>query len=323
MDEFVKYYSSETLGQLLSYKELIPVLRTGFTKEFLIPPRMHLNYEDPSSDNLNTLLLMPAINVGKAAGVKIVSVNPDNSKRNLPSIQGIYYLFDPQSGSPIALIDAKSLTNWRTAATSALASSFLASKSSKKMLMIGTGSLASYLIDAHSEIHPIEEVMIWGRSHQKAETFAEQQNNDSLKISVAKDLREAVKEADIVSVATLSKEPLIKGTWLRPGQHIDLVGAYRPDMREADDETMLRSEIFVDSIEMAPKESGDLSIPISENVIQLSDIKGDLFQLCKSEVAGRISETEITLFKSVGHALEDLVAAQLITQLVTDKSKNE
>lgn len=258
---------------------------------------------------------MPAISEGASVGVKIVTVNPANSQKNLPGIQGIYYLCDATSGLPIALIDAKTLTNWRTAATSALAASFLAPKSASRLLVIGTGSLASYLIDAHCSIRPIEEVMVWGRTREKAEALVKQKQSQHNKLIVVDNLEEAVGQADVISAATFSKQPLILGDWLRPGQHIDLVGSYRPDMREADDKVLLRSSVFVDNIDTAPKESGDLSIPIANKTISLSYIKGDLFQLCKGEVSGRQSEDEITLFKSVGHALEDLVAAQLITQM--------
>lgn len=315
MNNSVKYFSSEKLDQLLSYKELVSVLKTGFQSDYIVPQRMHLDYQMPAIEEKNTLLLMPAISRNKVGGVKIVTVNPGNSKRNLPGIHGMYYLFDGESGLPLALIDAKALTNWRTATSSALAASFLARKDPSNLLMIGTGDLSSYLIDAHAAINPIEELLIWGRSTEKAERLAKQKEGKFKNIQVIEKLEDSIGSADIISAATMSVDPLILGEHLRPGQHIDLVGSYRPDMREADDSVMQRSNIYVDSIEMAPKESGDLAIPLSNGVIATSDIKGDLFQLCKSEIEGRKSVDEITVFKSVGHALEDLVTAEYLTQL--------
>ena len=310
--ESVKYFGSEDIHQSLDYLSLVEALRLGFTKEYVVPSRMHISYDDLHSENKNTLLLMPAINQGADAGIKIVNVAPANSQKGISTIQGIYYLMDAITGSPKALMEAKTLTNWRTAAASALAASFLAPKHSQSLLMVGTGSLAPYLIDAHAAIRPIKELMIYGRTPEKAQALAAQKSSKFEKVEVVNDLKEAVGKVDVISVATLSSNPLIEGNWLRPCQHIDLVGSYRPDMRESDDQVLKRSKIFVDNLESAPKETGDLVIPIESGSISLEDIEGDLFQLCSGEVQGRQKEDEITVFKSVGHALEDLVAAQLI-----------
>lgn len=314
MDAAIPYFSSERIEELLTFDLLISALKSGFTKEYVVPERMHLNFQNPSLNDNNTLLLMPAISLDKAVGVKVVTVHPDNSEKDLPGIHGIYYLCDATTGIPHALFDAKAITNWRTAATSVLAASFLAKHDAKKLLIIGTGALASYLIDAYAAIDSIEELFVWGRNPQKAEALLKQKQNRYRKSALVTNLTEAVKEVDIISSATFSKEPLIKGEWLKPGQHVDLVGSYRPDMRETDDQVMQKARIYVDSINTAPKESGDLFIPISNNTITLQNVIGDLFQLCKSEINGRQSKEEITVFKSVGHALEDLVAAQLIVQ---------
>ncbi|WP_462254381.1 bifunctional Delta(1)-pyrroline-2-carboxylate/Delta(1)-piperideine-2-carboxylate reductase [Ekhidna sp.] len=309
----ITYYSSSQIQEWLTFDLLIPALKKGFTEEYVVPERMHLNFQNPSLEK-NTLLLMPAISLGNAVGVKVVTVNPGNSEKGLPGVQGIYYLCDAATGMPRALFDAKAITNWRTAATSVLAASFLAVPDAKKLLVIGTGALASYLIDAYATIGSIDELYVWGRNPEKAKELIQQKKNLFRKSTLASNLEDAIKEADIISSATFSQEPLIKGKWLRAGQHIDLVGSFRPDMRETDDQVMQRSNIYVDSISTAPKESGDLTIPIANKVISVQEINGDLFQLCKSEINGRQSKEEITVFKSVGHALEDLVAAQLIVQ---------
>lgn len=310
----MKFYSAEDIANSLDFPMLIDGLRKGFTKEYDVPPRVHINFDNPTDNNENTMLLMPAIRCGDVAGVKVVAVTPDNAKRNLPSIQGIYYLLDAVTGVPLALVEAKALTNWRTAAASALASKYLSREDSSIHLMIGTGSLAPFLIDAHRAIRPIKELLIYGRNEAKAIAMVKEKSQFYDKVNVITNLDEAVQYADIISVATMSKTPLIQGEWLKPGQHVDLVGAYRTDMREADDQVLTRSNVFVDNMLMAPKETGDLAIPISQGVISEKDLKGDLFQLCKGEIDGRKSASEITVFKSVGHALEDLVAAELILQ---------
>ncbi len=310
----MKFYESSDIDQALDYPSLIEALRTGFAKDFTIPPRSHLDYDNPKDANQNTMLLMPAVSCGNVAGVKIVNVSLKNSHRNLPSIQGIYYLLDAVTGEPLAIFDAKSLTNWRTAAASALAADILASKQANSLLMIGTGALAPFLIDAHSSIRPIKNLFIYGRTKEKAEALAESKQNQFEQVTVVDKPEDAIPMVDIISSATFSSEPLVLGDFLKAGQHIDLVGAFRPTSRESDDEVIKRSRLFVDTLEMAPKESGDIAIPLKSGLISASDIKGDLFQLCRNEIEGRTESNEITLFKSVGHALEDLVAAELIYQ---------
>ena len=315
----MKYYTAEDIGDFLDFTSLIESLKIGFTKHYTIPTRMHINYDNAVDNNQNTMLLMPAIESDGYAGVKIVNVSPANNSRNMPTIRGIYYMVDAINGEPKALMDAKSLTNWRTAAASALAATYLASPTASCLLMVGTGSLSPYIIDAYTAIRPIEKLMIYGRNKSKAEALAQQKTSLVKEIIVVENLPDAVPQADIISVATLSEKPLILGSWLRPGQHLDLIGSYRTDMREADNEALTRSKIYVDSIKSAPNESGDLFIPLRDGIISLDDIKGDLFQLCGNKVQGRVDENEITVFKSVGHSLEDLVAAKLILDNETSK----
>ncbi len=307
----MKYYQAEEIAQKLDYPSLVEALKEGFKGTYLVPPRMHVDY--PATETTNTMLLMPAISNEQFAGVKIVNVAPGNNARGLPSIQGIYYLMEAATGTPIAIFDARAITNKRTAAASALAADFLAPEDASTLLMVGTGSLAPFLIDAHAALRPIRRLMIFGRNRARAEEIATAKNSNFQHVEVADELNEQiVQQADVISVATLSHEPLISGEWLRPGQHVDLVGSYRKDMREADDKVISKSAIYVDTLEMAPKESGDLAIPLANGLIDLPAIRGDLFALCQEKVEGRKGPDQITLFKSVGHALEDLVAAQLI-----------
>ena len=308
--------SQQQIDQTLNYPSLIEALRIGFTADYQIPTRMHTNYNNPVDKSENTLLLMPAISIGNIVGVKIVNVAPKNGAHNLPSIHGVYYVSDANTGQPLALMDAKSLTNWRTAATSALATDFLARENCSTLLMVGTGSLAPYLIDAHAANRPIKRLLVYGRNTAKAEALATSKVGQFVSVEVVEDLSTAIPQADIISTATLSKDPLIHGDYLVPGQHIDLVGSYKPDLREADNVVMRRGQIYADLTSQAIRESGDLALPIAEGILQPDEIIGDLFQLCRNEVDGRQNVEDITVFKSVGHALEDLVAAQLILSLI-------
>jgi ornithine cyclodeaminase len=260
------------------------------------------------------LLLMPAWDKGGDGGflgVKIVTVYPGNAKRGLPSIAGTYLLMRGDTGEPLAVIDGQALTLWRTAAASALASSFLARQDSHRMVMVGAGALAPYLIEAHACVRPIDEVLVWNHNFARAESVAAKLSGRAYSVRATADLESAIRDADVISCATLSSDALIKGAWLRAGAHLDLVGAFTPRMRESDDEAARRARIYVDTRAGALKEAGDIVQPLAAGIIQDSDILGDLFDLCRGKTEGRKSVEEITMFKSVGTALEDLAAAVL------------
>ena len=190
--------------------------------------------------------------------------------------------------------------------------------------MVGTGTLAPNLIKAHAAVRPIEEVFIWGRTPEKAQALAEElSSTTSLKVHAGSNLEEAVGKVDLISVATMSMTPLIKGCWLKKGQHLDLVGAYRPDMREADDDALRTCDLFVDTYYGATHETGEIVIPIQQGTIQEEDLNGDLFELCRQEVKGRQNDDQITLFKSTGHALEDLAAAKLVYRRITQSAADQ
>ncbi|TQV89013.1 ornithine cyclodeaminase family protein [Aliikangiella coralliicola] len=313
----ITFIDKQTIESHFDFPELIERLRSAFAQSNVeVPMRHHHDYANPPEDRESTLLLMPAWDPGKDLGVKMVTVSPNNGDYNLPSIQGIYLLFDAHKGSCKTLLDAKSLTAYRTAATSALASSYLSRENSRCLMMIGTGALSSVLIKAHAAVRPIDKVIIWGRDPLKAEALKKTLVDEPFEIEVVETIESGIKNADIISCATLSETPLINGELLKPGQHLDMVGAYRPDMREADDQCLLRSSIFVDHYAGALKETGDIVIPMQQGIIQRADIKAELFELCKEAATGREHSEEITFFKSVGHALEDLVAATLIAEKV-------
>lgn len=302
--------SKEELEKLLDYNTLIVGLKKAFQEDYEVPVRHHHNYKNPKEGKESTLLLMPAWQVGQYLGVKLITVSPENGKYNLPSIHGIYTLFDAHQGMPLAQLDARTLTNLRTAATSALASSFLSKENSTRLLMVGTGALAPELIKAHVAVRPIQEILVWGRDFEKAKLICKQLADSSFDIFPIKKIEEGIKKVDIISCATLSNQPLVHGEFLQAGQHLDLVGAFKPEMRETDDLAIQRSSVFVDTYD-GLHESGDIFQPLESGLLKREEIRADLFELCKNEKLGRTNNEEITFFKSVGHALEDLAAAKL------------
>lgn len=295
-----------TLEQILDPRSLVQALLDGFRTASPQPARSHLGIEGVGVDDA-TLLLMPAWNAAYT-GVKIATIHPSNGRRGLPSVHASYLLKDTQTGQDLALLDGTVLTRLRTAAASALASSFLSRTDSSTLLMVGAGSLAPHLIRAHASVRPIERVLIWNRSGNGLADVRAQAGRD---VEWVPDLDEAIGMADIISCATLSTEALIKGRFVRPGTHIDLVGAYRPDMRESDAKLMLRSAVHVDTYEGARHEAGDLIRAAAETDWTFDRVQGDLADLCSGRAPGRSDPEAITLFKSVGASLEDLVAAGL------------
>jgi ornithine cyclodeaminase len=305
--------TSEEVKAALDFPSLVEALREGFRRDVAAPVRHH--HTIPRTDEPDaTLLLMPAWQSGRHVGIKIVTVTPGNAARSLPAVMGIYLLNDWQTGAPLALIDGPMLTLRRTAAASALGASYLAREDAGRLLMVGTGALAPHLIEAHAAVRPIRRVQVWGRTPAKAGAVADAVRRDGLEVEVAEDLEAAARGADVISCATLSREPLIRGDWLQPGVHVDLVGAFTPEMREADDEAIRRARVFVDTRAGATKEGGDIVQPLKSGALKETDIAADLFALTRGERPGRGGAAEITLFKSVGTALEDLAAAQLVVE---------
>ncbi|MBW4362361.1 ornithine cyclodeaminase family protein [Flavobacterium taihuense] len=306
----IQLISDSFIENNCNFKLLIDRLKDGFANPSIeVPMRHHHDYPNPPEDKDSTLLLMPAFNPGVDAGVKIVTASPNNGNYNLPAIQGTYIYLDAHKGNVKAILDGKSLTTKRTASTSALASSYLSRENASSLLMIGTGALAKNLIQAHATVRPITKVYVWGRSLEKAQAVCDELSNASYSCIAITNIEDKISEVDIISCATLSPTPIVFGKWLKEGQHLDLVGAYKKDMREADDEAVLKSSVFLDTYQGGIKESGDIVIPLNNGTLNIEDIKADLFELCTGSKKGRTSEKEITYFKSVGHALEDLVAA--------------
>ena len=299
----------------LEEASLVERLRAAFREGCVMPARVHHAIKVPAAPDA-TILFMPAWQEGRHIGVKLVTVFPGNVAKGKPSVEGIYVLLDASSGEVLALLDAPMLTVKRTACASALAASYLARKDAARLLMVGTGALAPYLVRAHAAVRPIREVTIWGRHAEKAAALAERLERPGFKVRPAGELAAAVAEADVISCATMTIEPLIEGRWLKPGQHLDLVGGYTPAMREADDEAVRRARVFVDTRAGATREPGDIVQPLKNGTLTEAGIMGDLYELSRGERQGRRSESEITFFKSVGAALEDLAAAELVLERV-------
>jgi len=307
----LQFIGADFINRHTHYPALVQQLQAAFAaNDVLVPNRHHHDFKNEGNRPDSTLLLMPAWQSGKDAGVKIVTVNPENGQRGLPAIQGTYIYLDAETGTLKAIMDAKALTAKRTAAVSAMASSFLSRTDSASMLMIGTGALSTNLIYAHASVRPIEQVYVWGRDFTKAKAIANGLVGERFTVEAVEKIEDVVGCVDIISCATLSKTPLVLGRYLVAGQHVDLVGSYRKDMREADDDTILRSCIFVDTYYGALHETGDIVIPLQTGIIARESLKADLFELCSATKPGRNSSDQITLFKSVGHSLEDLVAAR-------------
>jgi ornithine cyclodeaminase/alanine dehydrogenase-like protein (mu-crystallin family) len=307
--------SADDVDRALSFAGLVETLREAFRAGAIQPVRHHHSLERPDGA-ASTLLLMPAwtdfnaagTSEGGYVGVKIVTVSPDNNAIGKPAVMGLYLLLDGRTGEPRALIDGQRLTQWRTACASALAATYLARQDASRLLVIGAGALAPFLAKAHSAVRPVREIRIWNRTIANAEKVAISLRAEGFDAAAVGDLERALGEAEIISSATISAAPLIKGAFLKPGTHVDLVGAFTPQMRESDDDAVKRARVYVDTRAGATKEAGDIVQPLQSGALKAENIVADLHELTRGEKAGRQSADEITLFKSVGAALEDLAA---------------
>jgi len=273
----------------------------------------------------NILLAIPAWTPGEALGVKLVTSFPGNLDRfGIPTVNALYVLFDAESGVPKAVIDGEALIFRKTAADSALGASFLAREDAETLLMVGAGALAPYLISAHLSVRPsIRKVIIWNRTASKAEALADRvMADESVEVTATRDLEWAVSRADIISSATMAEQPLIHGVSVRPGTHVDVVGSFTPSMREADDELLQRSRIFVDSYGCLER-SGELLDPLKRGVITREDILADLVSLCGNHNSGRGTPDDITLYKNGGAGHLDLFVAQHLMERLEKAAARE
>lgn len=313
----MRIVTADDINRVLSYDTLVDALAEAFRGDITTPDKVTHFIPQPSGSEAK-VLLMPAWNNSgeRFIGHKLINVFPDNAAHNKPAVLGSYVLMSGDTGETLAVMDGAALTAWRTACASALAARYLAREDASHLVMIGAGALAPHLIRAHRAVRPITRVTLWNRTHLRAISTAFALSAAGIELTIADNLEEAVRDADIVSCATLSPVPLVRGAWLKKGAHVDLVGAFTPKTREADDAAVHRARIYVDSRATAAKGSGDIAIPLKKRIISLKDIQADLFELCRGKKKGRTRESEITLFKSTGLALEDLAAATLVWDAV-------
>jgi ornithine cyclodeaminase len=309
----MRHFAAAEVDAALDFPSLIDALAEAFRGGFHAPERHHHPIERPGEAAATTLLMPAWTTFGSPEdflGAKIVNVFPGNGGRGLPAVHGVYVLQSGATGAPIATFDGTRLTVWRTAAASALAARHLARADAKRLLIVGAGQLAPYLARAHAAVRPIEAIAIWNHRAEGAHRLAATLAGEGFNAHVVTRLEDAVRDADIVSCATLSETPLVLGAWLSGGQHLDLVGAFSMRMREADDAALKRARIFVDS-QAATREGGDVALGLKSGAIARADVVGDLAALVRG-APGRGGEREITLFKSVGASIEDLAAAMLV-----------
>ncbi len=310
----MRFVDAETVHRHLD----LAALTEGLHRYHCAPPpavdRLLMQQAAPSGETDN-LLIWPAWQNGEALGMKLVTLFPDNPSRNegLPAVQAVYVLFDGTNGSPLACMDGTALTYRKTAADSALGARHLAREDAASLVVVGAGAMSPWMVRAMTAIRPtIGKVRIWNRTPEKAEAIAGLDWPEQLDVAVAGDLEAAVREADIVSCVTGSLDPIVFGEWLKPGMHLDLVGAYRPDMREADDEAARRARIHVDSRWFTIGANGDIDGPIASGAITEAGVLADLFELCQGTAGGRTGPDDITMFKNAGGAHLDLMTARFL-----------
>lgn len=309
----LRFYAADAVHRALDTARLVDALERAFRDGAQVPLR-HVH----RLGSTDSLLLMPAwrdatATAPGALGVKVVTVMPGAVAHGASTVAALYVLLDRATGEPRAVIDGEALTLRRTAAASALAARYLARQDASALLVVGTGKLAPYMLRAHCALRPaLTRVRLWGRNPQAAQTLAQDLRDEGLPVEVATDLEEATRAADLISCATTATAAVVHGAWLREGAHLDLVGGFTRAMREVDDAAVARARIVVDTCVGALAEAGDLVVPLESGVIRRDDVVAELAELVRGERQGRTSDSEITLFKSVGTALEDLAAAELV-----------
>ena len=301
---------AERVHALLDYPLLVEALDNYHRQDICLLEDLLL--EQPgAADTPTHFFLRAAWQPQRDLGAKVVTIFPENKGAGLPAVQAVYLLFDGNDGQPKACIDGTAITYRKTAADSALGASYLAREDVEIMLMVGAGAMAPHLIMAHTAVRPsIRKVLIWNRTASAAEELASALSLDNVEIGVTDDLASAAGNADVISCATMSPSPLIQGKWLKPGAHLDLVGAFTKETREADDEAVRRGKLFVDCRATTIKDCGEICIPIAAGIITESDIRADHFDLCSGRHPGREHAEDITFFKNGGGGHLDLMTAR-------------
>lgn len=299
----------------LSFTALVDELAAMHREPIGLVDEMLMESKD-ADDNPGYFFIRTGWQPEKAVGAKVITVFPRNNiKREWPSIHAVYVLFEAVNGTPVACLDGTALTYIKTATDSALGSRLLSRDDIESMLMIGAGQMAQHLISAHCQIRPsLQRVRVWNRTPDKAARLCDDLAHrfPRVEFAQAQDIEPAAREADLICSAVGVTDPLIRGEWLKPGSHVDLIGAFTADMREADDETLTRGSLFVDARETTIHHIGELMIPLASGVIRESDVLADLSDLCRQRHPGRQSAGEITVYKNGGGGHLDLMCARIL-----------
>jgi ornithine cyclodeaminase len=303
----MRFVDAAEIGRVLSFPILVAAFEAAHRR-----PKMQVEDTFLGSET-ELYFVRNAVDRGRYMASKLITSFPGNLGGTLPAVQAVCVLFDGTNGRPLAVIDGTELTYWRTAADSALGAKLLARPDPETLLVVGAGQMSRWLARAHCAVRPsLRRVLIWNRTSERAAEVAALLTQEGIAAEATADLDAATRAADIITTCTRSHEPLIKGANLRPGVHLDLVGGYTPQTREADDEAARRSLIFVDRRESAFAGVGDILQPIASGAIREADVLGDLYDLVPGAIAGRRSPADITLFKNAGGGHLDLMAAEAI-----------
>lgn len=310
----MQFIPADVVHRLLPYPGLVQALREAHRGPSVTTDVCRM--DEPSGSNV--FLALGAWAPRDVIAVKLVGVFPGNVSLDPPqaSVQGIVALFSAQTGAPLLAADGAAMTERKTAADSALGADLLARQDVGTLLVVGAGALAPHVVAAHLSVRPsLRRVLIWNRTPGRAQALVARLSHPGVAIAWAPDLDAAVAQADIISCVTMSEQPLVKGALLRPGTHLDLIGAYTPQMRECDDDAVRRGRIFMDN-GGGMERCGDLASPLRKGVITRDDVLADLWQLCSGTAAGRRSEQEITVYKNIGGAHLDLFTARWLREQV-------
>ncbi|MFU8893047.1 MAG: ornithine cyclodeaminase family protein [Luteolibacter sp.] len=307
----MKVITAEQVHSALSYPALIDALGDAYAGEFKMPPRQ-VFLLDENEANHDAFAVLPSWG-SEFIGVKAFTYFP-TAQPPYKSLYSQILLFDRSHGEPLALVDGTTVTFWRTAGISGLATRLLSREDSETLLVLGTGNLASYIIRANASVRPLKKIMVWGRNHEKAEAVcaAARAELPHINCTAIEDRKAACAEADIIVAATGSHEPVVLGEWIKPGTHADFIGNHHATKRECDTALVAKSRVYVDSYVNAMKEAGEILVPIQEGVFTKEEIVAELAEMCAGRATLRQSDDEITLFKSIGMALSDLVGAGLV-----------
>ncbi|MBN3743031.1 MULTISPECIES: ornithine cyclodeaminase family protein [Burkholderia] len=303
----MKHFDAVATRDALDFESLVARLRQAFVDGCHVPLR-HSHVLNAGSADEGTVLIMPAWEDHGYLGIKTVNIFPGNAEHGMPGLHSTYVLYDGRTGNPLAQLDGNEITSRRTAAASALAATYLARPDASRLVLLGSLVPLAY----RSQL-PISHVEVWDKDPEAVARLVDRLTRDGFDAAPVTHLEDSVRRADVVTCATLATEPIVRGRWLAPGSHLDLIGSFTPRMREADDDCFRQAEIYVDTDEAAQK-SGDLLGPLARNVIAPDRLSRTLTALCRGEAQGRTNDLQCTVFKAVGTALEDLAAAIQIVE---------